>query len=111
MINFANQDFLDSQIAASDAKIRLDAEKELELPSYLQSRLKAEAETLHNILKEYGEEYQGGCTITDAKKIHEHKCKIAGLSSLLIKTENKFGNTEVFQSYGYGVIGYFNLIW
>ena len=35
MINFANQDFLDSQIAASDAKIRLDAEKELELPSYL----------------------------------------------------------------------------
>ena len=111
MSNLAKQEFRDAQIAASDAQIKLDAEKELELPNYLKSRLKAEAETLHNILKQYGEDYQGGCTITDAKKIHENKCKIAGLSSLLIKTENKFGNTEVFQSFGYGVIGYFNLIW
>ena len=62
----ANQGFREAQMAASDAQLKLDAEKELELPTYLQSRLKSESEALQNILKEYGEDYQGPCTLTDA---------------------------------------------
>jgi hypothetical protein len=46
----------------------------------------------------------------DAQIIHEEKCKLHGLGSLLVDKKAKFGSIDVFNNFGYGVIGYLELI-
>ena len=63
-------------------------------------------------MKNHGEEFLGGDSLSDARSSHEKKCKQLGLFSLLNKTETEssIGSTKVFNTYGYGVTGYFHLI-